>query len=224
MHIVQEKLLNLSKRRNLAKLSLREMGRLIGFPNSSPQIIKHHLLQLQKKGFITLDRERGFMDRTNLEPNWAKGLLKKTKQLFSIPIIGTANCGPQTIFAEENFQGFLKISNKLVGKSKPDGLFAIKADGSSMNKAEVDGKRIEDGDYIIVDSLDINAKTGDVILAIIDNQATVKRLINDRENQQIVLVADSSFDYEPIYIHQDDQFLINGKVIMIIKKPRGGEN
>jgi hypothetical protein len=47
----------------------------------------------------------------------AKGLLEKTNHLFSIPIIGTANCGPATIFAEQNFQGFLKVSNKLVGRS-----------------------------------------------------------------------------------------------------------
>ncbi len=224
MHVIQERLLRLSKEKNLAKLSLREMARFIDLPNESPQKIKHHLLQLQKKGFITVDRDRGLMGRTSSMPDWARGLLKKSRQLFSIPIIGTANCGPQTIFAEENFQGFLKISNRLIGKSNPEGLFAIKTDGSSMNRAEINGRRIEDGDYIIVDKNDVNSHTGDVVLAIIDNQATVKRLIDDRENSQIVLMADSSFDYEPIYIHPDDEFFINGKVIAVIKKPKGGEN
>lgn len=218
MHIIQEKLLELSKRENLAKLSLREMANKIGLSQESPQKIKHHLLQLQKKGFMTIDRNREIMNRAGHVPTWAKGLLNKASQLFSIPVIGTANCGPATIFAEQNFQGFLKVSSKLVKRSKPNGLFAIKADGSSMNRAEINGKTIEDGDYMIVDKESLDTHTGDIVLTIIDDKATVKRFIDDRQNGQIILKADSSFDYEPIYLHQDDQFSINGKVIGVIKK------
>ena len=138
MHIIQEKLLNLSKDQNLAKLTLREMAKRIGMEAESPQKIKHHLLQLQKKGFITINKEKGTMGRASDTPSWAEGLLQKTSQLFSIPIVGTANCGPATIFAEQNFQGFLKVSSKLIGRSRPTGLFAIKADGSSMNRAKID--------------------------------------------------------------------------------------
>jgi repressor LexA len=118
---------------------------------------------------------------------------------------------------EENFQGFLKVSSRLLERSKPDGLFAIKADGSSMNRAIINEKTIDDGDYIIVDKNSLDVHTGDVVLAIIDNKATVKRFIDDRQNGQIVLKADSSFDYEPIYLHPDDEFSINGKVIGVIK-------
>lgn len=223
MHSIQEKLLELSKRENLAKLTLREMAKQIGMPNESPQKIKHHLLQLQKKGFISIDRIKGVMATSSPNPGWAKGLLEKASQLFSIPIVGTANCGPATIFAEQNFQGFLKVSSKLVGRSKPTGLFAIKADGSSMNRAKIQDKSIEDGDYVIINSQDKTPRTGDVVLAIIDNNATIKRFIDDRQNGQIVLKADSSFDYAPIYLHPDDDFNINGKAIQVIKKPTGGE-
>ena len=73
------------------------MARHINMPNESPQRIKHHLQQLQKKGFLVIDRAKGVMGKTALEPGWAKGLLKKTSKLFSIPIIGTANCGPVVI-------------------------------------------------------------------------------------------------------------------------------
>jgi repressor LexA len=219
MHPIQEKLLDLSKKKNLAKLSLREMANLIGMSSESPQKIKHHLLQLQKKGFISIDRNQGIMNRAGDVSTLVAGFLKKTSQLFSIPIVGAANCGPATIFAEENFQGFLKVSNKLLRKSSPSGLFAIKADGSSMNRAEIDGRTIENGDYMVVDSQDLNANTGDVVLAIIDGKATVKRFIDDRKNGQVVLKADSSFDYEPIFLHPDDEFSINGKVIGIIKNP-----
>jgi biotin operon repressor len=52
MHTIQQKLLTLSKNTNLAQTSLREMAALIGMPAESPQKIKHHLEQLEKKGFI----------------------------------------------------------------------------------------------------------------------------------------------------------------------------
>jgi len=89
-----------------------------------------------------------------------------------------------------------------------------------MNRAEIDGKYIEDGDYVIVDSNYKDARNRDVVLVIIDNMATIKRFINDQQNNQIVLRADSSFDYDPIYLHADDDFSISGKVIQIIKKPK----
>lgn len=224
MHNIQEKLLELSKSKNLAKLTLREMAKGIGMPNESPQKIKHHLLQLQKKGFISIDRIRGVMGTSSSALGWAKGLLKKTSQLFSIPIVGTANCGPATIFAEQNFEGFLKVSSKLVGKSKPTGLFAIKADGLSMNRAKIGDKTIENGDYVIIDSSNKSPEDNDVVLAIIDNQATIKRFIRDKSNKQIVLRADSSYDYAPIYLHPDDDFNINGEVIQVIKAMKGRGN
>lgn len=221
MHEIQKKLLELSRTQNLAKLSLRDMAKKIGMAKEPPQKIKHHLFQLEKKGFLSIDRIKGIMERSSPKPSWATGLLTKAAKLFSIPIIGTANCGPATIFAEQNFQGFLKTSSKLIGKSRPNGLFAIKADGLSMNRAIIrDGKTIEDGDYVIVDRTDTSPETGDVVLAIIDDKATIKRFIDDRENNQIVLKADSSFDYDPIYIHSDDGFSINGKIISVIKRPK----
>jgi SOS-response transcriptional repressor LexA len=220
IHPIQEKLLELSKRENLAKMTLREMAKRIGMPKESPQKIKHHLLQLQKKGFLTIDRAKGVMERSSSNPGWAKGLLNKTSRLFSIPIIGIASCGPLTIFAEQNFQGFLRVSNKLVGRQKPEGLYAIKTSGSSMNHANVKGDKIEDGDYAIIDSNDVDATTGNVVLAIVDGRGTIKRFIDDRAaHGQIVLKSDSSFDYDPIYLHPDDDFTISGKVVGVIKQP-----
>lgn len=219
MHPIQEKLLQLSKTKNLAQLTLRQMAEDIEMSGESPQKIKHHLLQLQRKGFLTIDRAKGMMSRTALQPDWAKGLLKRASQLFSIPIIGTANCGPATIFAEENFQGFLRVSSKLIDRSKPSGLYAVKADGASMNRADIGGRKIFDGDFVIVDSQKRNVISGDVVLAVIDDRATIKRLIHDHANNQIVLMADSSFDYAPIYLHPEDDFIISGKAIAVIKKP-----
>lgn len=220
MHPIQEKLLGLSRKQNLATVSLRELARLIAMPDEPAQKIKHHLLQLQKKGFLSIDRAKGVMNRAAATSTITKDLTGKNSSLFSIPIIGTANCGPATIFAEENFQGFLRVSSKLVGRSKPGGLYAIRTDGSSMNRAIINERAIEDGDLVIVDGNSKVPRENDVVLAIIDGSATIKRFIDDRENGQIVLKADSSFDYDPIYLHPEDDFQISGKVIGVIKKPK----
>jgi SOS-response transcriptional repressor LexA len=224
MHLIQEKLLTLSKEKNLAKLRLREMAANIGMPGESPQKIKHHLLQLQKKGFLSIDKGKGTMNRFSTPSNKTNTFVSNGAHLFSIPVVGTANCGPADIFAEENYEGFLRISSKLVGRTNPSGLFAIRADGSSMNRAEVKGKRIEDGDYVIVDKNNLDVRSKDVVLVVIDNKATIKRFINDQTNRQLALIADSSHDYDPIYLHPDDDFSINGKVIAVIKKTSREEN
>jgi SOS-response transcriptional repressor LexA len=218
MHPIQEKLLNLSKERNLAQASLREMAAAIGLPQESPQKIKHHLLQLEKKGFFTIDRAKGLMEKASLLPGLASGLLTEASSLFSIPIVGMANCGPATVFAEQNFEGFLRVSGRLLGRANPAGLYAIRTNGSSMNRAEIGGKKIEDGDYVVIDSNKRVPGNNDIVLAIIDNKATIKRFIDDRANGQVILKADSSHDYDPIYLHPDDDFLINGKAVAVIKK------
>ena len=218
MHPIQEKLLTLSKDKNLAQLSLREMAAAIGQPAESPQKIKHHLQQLEKKGFFSIDRDKGVMGKTALTPGWATGLLTAASSLFSIPIIGTASCGPATIFAEQNFEGFLRVSGRLLGRSTPAGLYGLKTNGSSMNRAEIAGKKIEDGDYVIIDSNRKDVRNNDIVLAIIDNKATIKRFIDDRKNGQVILKADSSYDYDPIYLHPDDDFMISGKAVAVIKK------
>src|SRR5688500_9478762 len=221
MHPIQQKLLELARTENLAQITLREMAARIGLPRISPQSVKHHLLQLQKKGLLAIDRAARTMSRTGSKPTIAKGLVKASAQLFSIPIVGTANCGPATFFAEQNFEGILRVSSRLVGRSRPAGLYAVRADGASMNRAQVGGRTIEDGDYVIVDSKDTSVRTNDVVVAIVDNKATIKRLIDDRANDQIVLRADSSLDYEPIHLHPDDDFSISGKVVAVVKRAKG---
>ncbi len=121
MHPIQEKLLNLSKNYNLAELSLREMAKIID-EKSSPQKIKHHLVQLEKKGFLQISRHKGIVEKS---PEWAKKILKKGRSLLTIPIIGMANCGPASIFAETNFQGFLRVSNFILGKNMSESVLSM---------------------------------------------------------------------------------------------------
>ena len=218
MHPIQQRLLKLSATSNLAAMTLREMAEQIGLRGENPQKIRHHLLQLQKKGLISIDRGSGKMTRSTAKPAWANALNTDGSTLFAIPIVGSANCGPATLYAEQNIEGILRVSSKLVHRSTPRGLYALKADGASMNRAEIAGRSIDEGDYVIVDSNSKSPQNNDVVVAIIDGKATIKRFIVDKPNQQYVLRADSSYDYEPIHLHEDDDFSISGKAIAVIKR------
>ncbi len=211
MHILQEKLLTVSKKNNLAKLSLRQIGQLVGERN--PQNVKHHILQLEKNGILKIDRLNKQMVRTK------PGAVGNSK-LIALPILGSANCGPAMIYAEQHAEGYLQVSGRLLSKKKD--IFAIKASGYSMNKANIDGQSIDDGDYVIVDPKARAIKNGDYVLSIIDGSANIKKYFNDRENKRIILMSESSASFSPIFVHyQDmDNYLVNGKVIQVIKKPK----
>jgi SOS-response transcriptional repressor LexA len=212
MHIIQKQLLDLiATQKNLGSLSLRKIAEIVG-AEGKPQTAKHHLQQLEKDGLIQMNLEEGILKLVKKGYN-----LASTSPMYSLPVVGSANCGPATIFAEENVEQYLKVSSKMLPRNKSK-LYALVADGPSMNKAEVEkGKTIESGDFLLVDKDYGNPKTGDIVVAVIDGLATVKRLRIDKTHNRIVLEADSTEKYLPIYIHESDDFQLSGKVVGIIK-------
>lgn len=214
MHEIQSKLLSLSKTNDLGQLSLRQIAKLVGVENK-PQIVKHHLFQLEKAGLLHINLEnkvikpisRGF------------GIKLGKNVLYSLPIVGSANCGHPTIFAEELATGYLKVSSKML-PNKKQGLYILMASGLSMNKTDINGKTIEDGDFVVVDSNSIDPKNNDIVVSIIDGMATIKRFKEDKEHNRIILESESTESFLPIFIHKGDNFVISGKVVDVIKKPK----
>ena len=208
MHTIQHKILKLAQERDLSPYTLRQIGQLVG--EEHPQKVRHHLGQLAKKDLLRIDKK-------NKKIELVKPGMMQTVGLWAIPIVGSASCGAATIFADQNIEGFLRISRKLLKRGR--GFFAIRAVGDSMNRANVAGKNIEEGDYVIINSEDKAVKDGDYVLSIIDESANIKKYKEDRKNKQVVLVSESTKDHPPIFIHPDDKFIINGKVVQIIKQP-----
>ncbi len=218
LHPTQQAILELAEKENIGELSLRQIGQRVGIPNS-PQMVKYHLSQLEKRGLIKIDKPKYLIERYT--PGWAKGLLdSKQARLYNIPIYGTANCGTGGIIAEQNLEGFLRVSNTLLGRKPAKSFFAIRASGNSMNRANVNEKQIDDGDYLVIAKDSGIPHSGDIVVAVIDNQGLVKKLVKDPEHNQILLVSESTEEYPPICIHKNDQFLINGKVVEVIKQPK----
>ena len=207
MHQIQQRILNFADRLNLKRDGLRQIGRLVG--ESHPFKVSYHLKKLEEKGFIKIDKKTGKINQTKDE--------KPQKGLFlAIPVLGSANCGEANIFAEENLDGYIKVSKNIIKGG--DGLLAVKSSGNSMNKANIGGQNIENGDYMIVDSKK-QPQTNDYVLAIIDNCASIKRLSLDSKNKIIALISESTENHPTIFIHENDKFLINGVVKCVIKKP-----
>jgi len=214
MHTTQAQLLTLIRSKaKLGNLSLRQIAKLID-QEGKPQVVKYHLGQLEKAGLVQIDLAKGVIKPVK------RGFATGVKSLFySIPIVGAANCGPATIFAEERTEGYVKVSSSLLPTKRRQDLYALVASGPSMNKAVIRGAlTIEDGDFVIVDKAQVVPKDGDVIVAVIDGMATIKRYKLDKENERIMLEADSTEEYSPILISPEDDFQISGKVIDIIKK------
>ncbi len=212
MHIIQKQLLDLiATHDDVGSYSLRKIAEMVG-ATGKPQTAKYHLLQLEKDGLIQMNLEAGVIKL--VKRGYAKA---STSPIYSLPVVGAANCGPATIFAEQNIGQYLKVSSSLLPRNKK-GLYALIADGDSMNKAEVEtGKVIESGDFVLVDSEYKSYKKGDIVVAVIDGMATIKRYREDKINKMIVLEADSTEKYLPIFIHEGDDFQISGKVVGIIK-------
>jgi repressor LexA len=212
MHRIQKQLLDLiATHEDFGSYSLRKIAGMVG-ADGKPQTAKYHLQQLEKAGMIQMNLEEGVIRLVK------KGYSKASPSpIYSLPVVGAANCGPAAVFAEQNVDSYLKISSSLLPRNKK-GLYALIADGDSMNRAEVEtGKTIESGDFVLVDSEQKSYRNGDIVVAVIDGLATIKRYRYEKENQQIVLEADSTEKYLPIFLHEGDDFLLNGKVVGIIK-------
>ncbi len=212
MHRIQKQLLDLiATTENFGSFSLRKIASLVG-AEGKPQTAKYHLQQLEKDGLIQMNLEEGIIKLVGR--GYSKASLSP---IYSLPVVGSANCGPATIFAEQNIEQYLKVSSSMLPRNKSN-LYALVADGDSMNKAEVEeGKTIESGDFVLVESDYKSYKNGDIVVAVIDGMATIKKFRNDKANNRIVLEAESTEKYLPIFIHEGDDFQLSGKVVGIIK-------
>jgi len=210
MHEIQRKILEYAKEEQISGKTLREIGFAVG--ESHPQKVKHHLEQLINKGFLQFDEE-GNLYVVQKDNRAEETFLK------AVPILRSASAGPATVFAEENIEGYLRISKQLLPKNNE--LFAVRVSGKSLNRASIKGSSVDDGDYLVIDPEDKDIKNGDYVLSVIDGLANVKKYFYDSNSNQVTLVSESSFNIPPIVIDPNvDNYLINGKVVRVVRNPK----
>lgn len=206
----QEKVLMMIRRcylENGYAPSLGELQELLGI--SSKRGVVNHLIALEKKGYILRTGEPRGIHIVEEDDEIVYDYL------IGVPILGYANAGTPLASAQEESLGVLKIDQSLLGK-KGD-LFGLIVKGDSMDLASVDGKNIEEGNYLVVQK-DADVNDGDIVVAVIDNSATVKRFKKGKD--MVTLYPDSSNPVnQPIFINSDSDFLINGKVVKVLERP-----
>ena len=182
---------------------LKEENAKLGLKFKSLRSVFLYLNALEKKGFIK---------RTSK----SKGIELKDcakKSFVDVPVLGMANAGSPAFFAEQNIEGYLKVSKALL-KNKE--VFAVRVFGDSMNLTKINGKTIKEDDLILVDHKVKDFKNGDKVLTVIDGLATVK-LFKKISQKLIGLFPESTNKrHQPIYLTPADDFIINGKVIDIL--------
>lgn len=125
-------------------------------------------------------------------------------QTVKIPLLGSVACGIP-IFADENIEAEISISKEMIKSGYK--YFLLKAEGDSMNLAG-----IMDGDLLLIRQQQ-DANTGDRILALIDDEATVKEY--NRNNGMVILKPKSTNKiHQPIILTSD--FKIQGIVEEVI--------
>jgi len=174
------------------------------FSFKSPNAVQEHLKALVRKGQIR---------RT---PNQWRGLelvaSNKSREesahysAVSVPLIGRVTAG-LPLLAEENFEGTISVDRSLVGRSSR--LFALHVRGNSMIKAG-----IYDGDIAIAQQQS-DADHGDIVIALLGDEATVKRFY--RKKNLIILQPENDV-MQPIRVSEESDFKILGKVIATLHR------
>ena len=114
---------------------------------------------------------------------------------IDIPLVGDVACG-QPIFATENIDGYFPVSTQIAKPAYK--YFFLRAKGDSMNNADI---KIDDGDLVLIQEQH-TAKDKDIVVALIDDSATIKelRIFDD----YVALVPHSTNTKHRPYILHDD--------------------
>lgn len=179
--------------------TVRELGERLGLRSSCT--VQRHLEALERKGFI---RRNPTKARTIEITRGPKPVSRSAADggLVSLPILGTVTAG-MPILAVENIEDSLALPRTLVPESE---CFVLKVRGDSMINAG-----LYDGDLAVVKKQD-SADNGDIVVALLDDEATIKRLY--RENGRFRLQPENP-TMEPIIT---DSVVVLGKVVLAIRK------
>lgn len=206
---------------------LNSYARNEGYAPSLDEIRKHFKLVSVSTAHYYVDRleKEGYLKKEFNQPRSisiekdriVKPNLSKRTESISIPVLGSANAGPAVLFAEENIEGYLKVPTALLNNK--NSVFALRVEGDSMNRSKIEGKNISQGDFVLIDSEYKNPKNGDYVLSVIDGCANLKKFDRNNKTGEVMLISESTNPkHKPIYISSEDNFMINGKIVNVIKR------
>ena len=183
--------------------TLREIGEHMGIRSTNG--VNDHLKALEKKGYL----EREDLKSRALRPISLEGA-GPTGNLVEVPILGKVAAG-EPILAVEQAEDTVKVDRFFLGASKE--VFALKVHGDSMIEAG-----IYHGDFIFVKK-QLSANKGDIVVAMIENEATVKYFHPEPEKDQIVFKP-ANHRLQPIVVKRREWKSVNliGLVVGVYRR------
>lgn len=173
--------------------SVREICAALGFKSTS-----------SAHQYIARLAEKGYIDKGDLKTRAIK--IVGDEPTISIPIVGKVAAG-EPILAQENIEDYFSIGESFFSQSDlKNDTFVLKVQGESMINAG-----INNGDYIIVTRQD-TARNGQIVVAMIDGDATVKTFYKEKDYVRLQPENDTM---EPIIV-KDVQIV--GKVVGLFRK------
>lgn len=191
--------------------SVREIGKAVGL--ASPSTVYMYLTVLQDRGYIKRESKKPRAIEVVPDESEQKSAAQQKSQplaqvvedpdrnMMSLPVVGRVAAG-RPILAEQNIEEHMTLPTSIVGDSSS---FILKVHGESMINVG-----IFDGDYIVVKE-EQEAHNGEIVVALIDDSATVKTFYREKERIRLQPENDTM---EPIYA---DNPRILGKVTALIR-------
>ena len=173
--------------------SVREICDAVGLKSTST--VHGHLTRLEKRGLIRRD---------STKPRAMEVLDDPLARGRSVPLVGKVTAGVP-ILAQENIEEHIILPQDMV---EGEDIFALCVEGESMINAG-----ILDGDYVVVRKQP-NAENGEIVVAMIEDEATVKRIYF--EKNRVRLQPENPY-MEPIYA---EEVTVIGKVIALFRQIR----
>jgi repressor LexA len=219
----QEKILAFIKKTILEQgypPTIREIGEHFGIRSTNG--VNDHLKALERKGYLlrgelksrALSVIEGGKGIPPLRPRIAQradvhAVPDLPGQTVEVPLVGKVAAG-SPVLAQENVTEHIRIDSFLLGDATKK-IFALKVTGDSMT-----GDGILDGDYIFVRK-QLHAATGEIVVALIEDEATVKRFYPEPDR---IRFQPSNPNHEPIYVRREDfrETQIIGVVVGVYRK------
>jgi repressor LexA len=182
--------------------SVREIGEEVGLSSSST--VQSHLKTLERRGLLWRDptKPRALVPRAQARPAGGARQPEDTPEIALIPVVGRVAAGVPITAAENLEETFVLPADF----SRHPGTFMLRVKGDSMIDAA-----ILDGDLLVIDPQP-DAANGEIVVAMIDGEATVKRFY--REPGRIRLQPENS-SMAPIYA---EDVTIVGRVEAVVRR------
>lgn len=179
------------KERNNTSPTISEIQNGIGLPRST---VARYLAYMREKGMIDYDGHRNITTRNSRKLN---------SQTVPVAVLGSVSCGVPK-YAEENIEEYVRLPVALFGTGD---FFILRANGDSMIEAGID-----DGDLVLIRQQNY-ADPGQIVVALMDDEATLKRFYPEPEKRRICLHPENS-KMKDIYV---DHCIIQGVAINVLK-------